>query len=168
MIGFLGTLIILRPGVNEFSLAAASVLAGCFCMAIALIIVKKLTDTETPFNMMFHMHLWMAVFSIPLAFTHWYPLSGNMLLWCYGLAVCSIIGQYSLARAYTLVDVTLTLPFDFTRLIIASIVAYFAFGEVPDIYAYIGAGIITASAVFIAHREARLRKLQRKPIIEKI
>ena len=158
-IGFIGTIIILRPGVMDFNLAAASVLGGCLFMSIALIIVKKLTNTETPFNMMFHMHLWMGVFSIPLAFINWQVLNLNMVLWCVALSVFSITGQYALARAYTLVEVTLTLPFDFTRLIIASIVAYYAFAETPDIYTYIGAGIIICSSIFIAHREARLRKM---------
>ncbi len=162
IIGFLGTLIILRPGMAEVSLPALAVLGGCFFMSIALVIVKKLTNTETPFNMMFHMHLWMGVFSIPLAFTHWHLLNMSMFIWSVALAVCSIIGHYSLARAYMLVDVTLTLPFDFTRLIIASVIAYFAFGEVPDVYAYLGAGIITASAIFIAHREAKLRRILRE------
>lgn len=158
IIGFTGTMIILRPDVAHFNLPAAAVLSGCFFMSIALIIVKKLTNTETPFNMMFHMHLWMAVFSIPIAFMHWESVNLNEIYWCVLLAALSIMGHYALARAYTLVDVTLTLPFDFTRLIIASVVAYFAFNEVPDVYAYIGSGIIIASSIFIAHREAKLRK----------
>lgn len=165
IIGFIGTLIILRPGIVEFNLAAVAVLGGCFFMSIALIIVKKLTNTETPFNMMFHMHLWMAVFSIPLAFTHWHNVDMNMIYWVFGLAIFSIAGQYSVARSYTLVDVTLTLPFDFTRLIIASIIAYFAFDEVPDLWAYLGAGIIIGSAIFIAHREAQMRKRNKKLVV---
>lgn len=167
--GFIGTLIILRPGIVDFNLAAVAVLGGCFFMSFALIIVKKLTSTETPFNMMFHMHLWMAVFSIPLGIIYWHDMTQEMLIWCYALAVFSIAGQYSVARSYTMVDVTLTLPFDFTRLIIASIIAYFFFHEVPDFWAYVGASLIIGSAIFIAHREAKLRKKQRKQvIIEKV
>lgn len=156
--GFIGTIIILRPGAMKFDIAAFAVLGGCFFTAIVFIIVKKLTKSETPFNMMFHMHLWMALFSIPLAFMAWKPIDANMLLWFYGVAVTSIIGQYSMGMAYVLVDVTFTLPFDFTRLVIASIIAYFAFGEVPNFYTYIGAGLIICSAIFIAHRESRKRK----------
>jgi drug/metabolite transporter (DMT)-like permease len=105
--------------------------------------------------MMFHMHLWMGVVSAPLAIYFWTDLSREELLLCYGIALLSIIGQYGIAKTYSLVDVTLTLPFDFTRLIVASILAYVFFAEVPDIYSYIGAGVIIASSIYIAHREAK-------------
>ena len=113
---------------------------------------------ETPFNMMFHMHLWMAIVSMPFAVIFWEELTREQLLWCYLIAALSIIGQYGIAKSYSLVDVTLTLPFDFTRLIIASILAYIFFAEVPDIYSYIGAGIIITSSTYIAYREAKRKK----------
>jgi drug/metabolite transporter (DMT)-like permease len=150
----LGTLIIIRPGFEVINHGAYIILAACFFMSIALIIVKKLTASETPFNMMFHMHLWFAILSLPLAFIHYHGMSMDKLAWSYGVAVFSIIAQYSVAKAYSLIDVTVATPFDFLRLVIASVVAYFAFGEVPDKWAYIGGISIILSTVYIAHREA--------------
>jgi drug/metabolite transporter (DMT)-like permease len=46
------------------------------------------------------------------------------------------------------------LPFDYTRLLFAALIGYTAFGEVPDTWTWIGAAVIAASAVYIAHREA--------------
>lgn len=154
VIGLIGTLIILRPGADDFNDASFYVLAGCFFQSLALIIVKKMISKESPFTMMFHMHLWMGIVSLPLAVYFWTDLTREQLLLCYGIAVLSIIGQYGIAKTYSLIDVTLTLPFDFTRLIVASILAYIFFHEVPDMYSYIGASIIVASSIYIARREA--------------
>ena len=167
-IGFIGAVIILRPGMAEFNPASFYVLGGCLFQAMALIIVKKMISKESPFTMMFHMHLWMGVVSCPLAIYFWQDLGQNELMWCYGIAILSIIGQYAIAKTYSLVEVTLTLPFDFTRLIVASILAYIFFAEVPDIYSYIGAGIIIASSIYIAHREAKKSKalpLKTTPVV---
>jgi drug/metabolite transporter (DMT)-like permease len=158
-IGFVGALIILRPSSESFNNASFYIIAACMFQACALIIVKKMISRETPFNMMFHMHLWMGVVSAPLAFVAWTELSRAELLWCYLIAALSIIGQYGIAKAYSLVEVTLTLPFDFTRLIIAATIAYFAFAEVPDVYSFIGAGIIIISSTYIAYRETRKVKI---------
>ena len=159
-IGLIGALVILRPGFAEFNPASFYVLGGCLFQAMALIIVKKMISKESPFTMMFHMHLWMGIVSTPLAIYFWTDLSRDELIWCYGIAILSIIGQYAIAKTYSLVEVTLTLPFDFTRLIVASGLAYMFFNEVPDIYSYVGAGIIIASSIYIAHREAKRSKTQ--------
>ena len=73
----------------------------------------------------------------------------------------STIAHYTLIKSYSLVDISLTLPFDFTRLIIASVIGYFAFHEVPDRWSYIGAAVIIGSAVYIAHREALHKRKNR-------
>lgn len=159
-IGFVGALVILRPNSEEFNNISLIIISACMFQAIALIIIKIMMAKETPFNMMFHMHLWMAIVSMPFAVIFWEELTREQLLWCYLIAILSIIGQYGIARSYALVDVTLTLPFDFTRLIIASILAYIFFAEVPDIYSYIGAGIIITSSTYIAYRESRRSKIK--------
>ena len=159
LIGFVGALIILRPSSESFNHASFYIISACLFQACALIIVKKMIAKESPFTMMFHMHLWMGVVSAPLAIFVWQELTKEQLVWCYGIAVLSIIGQYGIAKAYSLVDVTLTLPFDFTRLIIASTIAYFAFAETPDIYSFIGAGIIIISSTYIAYRETRKKTI---------
>ena len=156
IIGMLGTLIILRPSA-DMNHAALYVLFSCFLMSIALVLVKKMTATEKPFNMLFHMHLWMAAFSLPLAAVYWQPVSAEVFYWCILLAALSTVGHYTLIRSYSLIDVSLTVPFDFTRLVWASLIAYFAFAEVPDAYTYAGAAVIVTSAAYIAYRE-RVRK----------
>ena len=169
VVGVIGTLIILRPGYEGFNSMSFFVLGGCFFQSMALIIVKKMISKESPFTMMFHMHLWMALVSLPLAVWFWTDLTREQLLWSYGIAILSIIGQYGIAKTYSLVEVTLTLPFDFIRLLIACTLGYFFFSEVPDIYSFIGAGIIIASSIYIAHRESRKSKinlLSAKPGIE--
>lgn len=161
--GFVGTMIIIRPGIAVVDPAALYVLGSCFLMSIALVLVKKMSKTEQPFSMLFHMHLWMAVFSLPIALFIWEAPSLDAWLWASLLAVFSTAGHYTLIKSYSLVDISLTLPFDFTRLIIASIIGYFAFSEIPDRWSYIGAAVIVGSAVYIAHREAMKKRQIKTP-----
>ena len=160
IIGFVGMLIIVRPGYGNIGQGALVIVSACFFMSIALIIVKKLTNSETPFSMMFHMHLWFAICSLPFAYAYWHGMNQDKLIGCYGVAVISIIAQYAVAKSFSLIDLTLTTPFDFLRLIIASVVAYFAFGEVPDKWTYVGGTIIVVSTIYIAHREALKKRLK--------
>ncbi len=152
--GFIGTLVILRPGFEEVNQGAYIILLACMFMSMALIIVKKLTSSETPFNMMFHMHLWFALLSLPMVFIDWSGISGGEFAWACGVAIFSILAQYSVAKSFSLMDVTLTMPFDFLRLVVASVVAYFMFNEIPDLWTFAGGGLIIGSAIYIAHREA--------------
>src|SRR3546814_12371055 len=55
-------------------------------------------------------------------------------------------------------DASAVMPYDYTRLLIAAVLGWLAFGELPTIYTWIGAAIIVTSAVHIAHREAGLRQ----------
>jgi drug/metabolite transporter (DMT)-like permease len=65
------------------------------------------------------------------------------------------LGQMSLAQAFKEADITVVLPLDFTKLIWAAILGYLVFGEVPDIWVWIGGTIIFASTTYITFRERR-------------
>ncbi|MGZ9034900.1 MAG: EamA family transporter, partial [Rhodospirillales bacterium] len=59
-------------------------------------------------------------------------------------------------RAFAAADASAVLPFDFSRLIFVSILGFFFFGERPDLWTWVGAGVIVAAAAYIAHREAAM------------
>ena len=65
------------------------------------------------------------------------------------------INQRFLSRAFAAAEATAILPFDFTRLIFATIIGWLAFAELPDIWVWVGGAIIFLASVYIAHREAR-------------
>jgi drug/metabolite transporter (DMT)-like permease len=153
-VGFGGMLIIVQPEHMEVGLGLFVCLAFCLITAVILLMVKKLSASEDTFSMMFYLHLWMGYMSIPLIFFTYHELTLENILWGAGLAIISIAAHYSLVRSYTLVDLTLTAPFEFSRILMASGFAYAFLGEIPEQESYIGAAIIVASAVYIARREA--------------
>ena len=76
------------------------------------------------------------------------------------LGVIAAIAHLFLTSAYSRSDASAVLPFDYTRLPFVAVIAYFAFGEVPDVWTWVGAGIIAAATFYIAQREAQIARRQ--------
>ena len=81
--------------------------------------------------------------------------------WLAALGIFATIGHQCMVRALASTDATAIYPFDFTRLVFAALIGFAAFGEVPDLWTWVGAAVIVASSLYIAHREARLRRARR-------
>lgn len=161
VIGFLGTLVILRPGGEGFHYAFLLALIASALWAISNIIIKRLTTTESPNSIVFYMVLIMTPISLPFALYHWESLSLVQYGWLLLLAFVSNKAQMSISHAYGKADMSILQPFDFFRLVFASFIAYFAFGEIIDRWTLIGAVVIMTSTVYITHREARIKRRQK-------
>lgn len=161
-IGFLGTLIILRPGGAGFQASFMLALAASSLWAISNIIIKRLTATESPQSIVFYMTLVMTPLSLPFALYYWQPITLTQYGWLLLLGFVSNLAQISISHAYGKADISILQPFDFLRLIFASIIAYFAWGEVIDRWTLLGAVVIMTSTLYITHREARIRKRKRE------
>lgn len=158
-LGFVGMLIIVQP--NNIEVGAGVWICMVFCMmtALILLIVKKMSATERVFSMMFYLHLWMGYLSIPLIFVSYQEFNMETMLWGVVLSLTSIAAHFGLVKSYSLVPLTVTSPFEFSRILMASLLAYIFLGEIPEKESYIGAAIIIASVAYIAHRESR-KKLE--------
>lgn len=159
-LGFVGVLVVMRPGFEGFNPLSMIVIFSAVFWAISGIVIKTLLRTEKPIVITFYMTIFMTIFSAPFAYAFWGDPSAEDFIWVFGIALTSNILQYTLAKSLSMVDITFTLPFDFSRLIYTSIIAYFAFGEVLDIPATIGAVIIIFSAILTAYHESRTRKYE--------
>lgn len=76
----------------------------------------------------------------------------------FGMGACAILGHIAITRAFALLDASLVMTFEFSRLPFATAIAFAAFGEVIDKWTWIGALVIFTSAVYITRREAMLRR----------
>lgn len=72
------------------------------------------------------------------------------------LGVVATSSHICLSRSLSMSDIMAVLPYDFTHLPFVALVAFLAFGQIPDIWTWAGAGVIFSSAIYIARREARL------------
>ena len=158
LIGFSGTLVILRPGFESISTAAVLVLADAVIWAFALILVRVLARTEPPATIVAHMFAWVTPLSLVPALFVWTMPVGEVWLWILGMTLASTIGHLCATRALAIAETSAIMPFDYLRLLSFGVVGYVAFGEVPDRWTLVGAAIIAASTFYIGRREAKLAR----------
>lgn len=158
VVGFSGALIILRPGTEAFDWNALWVMATAAMWSISGIIIKSLTKTQSPVAVVFFMGLVMTPLSLPFLLLNPQIPAGEQWLWLIALGLVSALFQIALSAAIASTDLVHILPFDFSRLLFVSILAYFFFGEVLDTWTLIGALIIIASTVAATHHESRKAK----------
>jgi drug/metabolite transporter (DMT)-like permease len=160
ILGFVGVLIILRPGFLEVTPEMALPVVAAAFMATAVLIVKSLSRTEAAGTVVIYMNLILTPLSlVPALFVWRWPTSPTWLhLMLLGLFAA--LAHLALTRAYAKADASAVLPFDYARLPLIAIIAYFAFGEVPGVWTWIGATVIVASAIYIVQRESKMPRRQ--------
>jgi drug/metabolite transporter (DMT)-like permease len=158
IVGFLGAMVILRPGLEAVTLAHLLVLASAVTGAITSVVVKQLTRTEDPNTIVTYMTLLTTPFALLIALPVWEWPSLATWGWLILLGLLATIGHQASTRAFKHLDASLAASLDFVRLPIAAAIAWVAFSETPDIWTWIGGAIIAGSSVYIAHREAQLAR----------
>ena len=158
IIGFIGMLIILRPGIIDISLGIQMTLFSSFLWAVVIIITKKLTKDDSAITILTYQYTFMSISSFFIVLFFWQIPSLNTFLIIFLAALCGSILHISLNHSYKLVDVSLTQPYSFVGLIFASIYGYFIFGEFPDLFTWLGAFVIFIGIFIITYREVMLNK----------
>ena len=158
ILGFIGMLIIIRPGMIEVSFGVYMILISSLLWAIMIIITKKLSKEESSITILSYQYLLMFIISFIFALFNWQTPSQNTIFYLFLAGLSGTIFHLTLYQAYKLVDVSLIQPYSFLVLVFASILGYFVFDEVPDIYTWIGAGIIFIGIIIISIREMQINK----------
>jgi drug/metabolite transporter (DMT)-like permease len=158
--GFIGALVILRPGFGDVDPAALIVVFSSVCWAGALITVKRLSATDSVVCIVTWNSVLLTVLSLPVAIPVWITPGGEQLLWLVLIGVLATLGHLAMTGAFKASDATVVFPVDYTRLVWASIIGYLAFSEIPDVWTWVGGTIIFASTTYIAYREAALRRVR--------
>jgi drug/metabolite transporter (DMT)-like permease len=157
-VGFIGVLVMVRPGAETFNAAALFALMDSLSIAFLVTLVKRLPPGETPLGMMFYFGVFSTIAALPPALFVWqWPTTSEWAL----LVVIGILGALSQSfwiRAYRAGEASLVAPFDYLRLLFAGIAGYLAFAESIDIWTVLGAAIIVISTVYIARREGRVAR----------
>lgn len=161
LIGFLGMLVVVRPGFEDIHIGILAALMGAMAMAGSLLCVKKLSATEPTQVIILYGNTLCLPISLLLALNYWQPMTwhdaGVMAI----IGVVSSTAQWFLAKALSMADAGAVLPMDFMRLVFVTIIGIALFGETPDLFTLVGAGLILVSTVYIARREAAGRAAAR-------
>ncbi len=154
-LGFSGALIILQPGAQAVSAGALAVLASNAVWAIALVVIKVLARTDSSVTATLYATLLQTPVSFTFALFYWQTPTLAQLAWLIGIGICGSIAQICLAESFRHADATLVLPIDFTKLIWASLIGYFFFGQVPEIWIWVGALVVCSAVFYNAWQERR-------------
>lgn len=155
--GFLGVLVILRPGV-AFTAAMLVPVIGALLAALVAIQMKQLSKLDAPDTIVFYTYLlWVPLSLVPALFQWVWP-GPTVWLWLIATGVLGTLGQWLWTRALRLGEVSALQPISFVQLPIVVLFGWLLFGEVIDMWTAIGAGIVFGANGYIAHREAVLSR----------
>ena len=159
-LGFLGAMIIVRPGFIALDLGAILVMASSAIWACAILIIKSLARTESSLTITTYQNIFLIPFTLIAAYFFWSWPGWTLLGMFAVMGIFGSMAHVAMAESLKLAEATAILPYDFVRLIWASCIGFVVFGEIPEIWTWIGGTIIFASTTYIAFREAQLRRRQ--------
>lgn len=158
VIGFIGALIIIRPGFIELQPGSLMVLGSSFIWGVVMINIKALGTSESSLTSTAYMAVMMTPLSIIPALFHWsWPAPGT--IGCFAaMGALGTLAHISLAQAFREAEATAVLPADFLRMLWASLFGFVFFGEVPEALVWVGGAMIFGATIYIAYRESRLAR----------
>ena len=158
ILGFCGMLIILRPGLIDISVGIYMALFSSFLWSVVIIITKKISKDDSSITILSYQSVFMSIFSFFIVLFFWETPSLITFIYLFFAALSGTILHLALNHAYKLVDVSMTQPYSFLSLVFASIIGYFVFSEIPDLFTWLGAVVIFIGVLIISYREMKLDK----------
>lgn len=169
IVGFIGVLVMTRPGAGVWQAAALVPLLGAVFYALAMISIRKLTATEGSGTIVFYFTLFATLAGLATAPLGWvdpalawaWPARGDWLI-VLAIGLMGGCGQILITIAFRCAPVSVVAPFDYMALVYGFILGFMFFAEVPDAYLIIGGVIVVASGIYIVHRETVVARERRR------
>lgn len=158
ILALIGALILLRPTPDSFQPAALLALGAAMIMGFELIFMKKLAGRENPFQILLVNNFIGLCIATCAVLPFWHPPTPAQWVTLAGIGCCMAIAQTCFVNAMARADASFVAPFSYATLIFAAAYDAVIFGVHPDGITYIGAAIILTGALWLALREARLKK----------
>ncbi|MBP9692628.1 MAG: DMT family transporter [Alphaproteobacteria bacterium] len=165
-VGFSGVLIMMRPGSAVFSLGGLSAFIGGILWALALVMGRKLSKTESEFSLTFW--FWIACFLLSALYVPFCWQTPSLLDWGF-FAASGIVGGVALlaiTRAFTLAPASVVGPLDYFILVLGALIGYVVWGDIPDVFVILGASILVLSGLYLVFQETRRKPLVLFPVVE--
>jgi drug/metabolite transporter (DMT)-like permease len=160
IVGFIGVLFITNP-TSGIEWPMLMMLAAAFGWALVANITRILGETENTSTMLFYTLFGFAVVLTVPQFWIWQPINLQTLGLIASITIFGVIAQFCLTKAYSIASPSLIAPFEYTALIWSATLGFLIWGDVPDIYAMIGAALIVGSGLYIIHRETIVNRTNR-------
>ena len=153
--GFVGTMIILRPDAGNLGHGEFLVLGSALAWAAAIIVIKILGRTDSSVTITAYMYLIMTPITLIAAIFDWTWPTAAQYAWLVAIGLTGALGHVLMAEALRRAATHVVTPFDFFRLVWATLAGMVLFGETPDVYVWAGGAIVIASVSYIVWREHR-------------
>ena len=154
-VGFLGVLIVLRPGAGDFEPAALWALAGVLGMTTRDLATRALPKSvSTVFAATWALLAVMAAGAVLVPFTGgWQPIDGITAVWVAGMILSGALAYLSITLAMRTGEVSAIASFRYTRIVFAMLIGYIVFAERPDLWVWVGTVVIVISGIYTLARE---------------
>lgn len=153
--GFIGVLIIVRPGIGIVDPAAGLVLMAAIGYGLSLVLVKRLTLENSPGAIV----AWMILIQLPLgliaALTDWRPVHLSDVPWMLVAGIGALSAHYCMAQALRRLEASIVMPVDFLRVPLAALAGYWLYNEAIDFWVFLGGAIILLSNLQAVRAEGR-------------
>jgi drug/metabolite transporter (DMT)-like permease len=161
MAGFIGALIIIRPGVQPVELGALLTVGSAAVWGFTLITIKILSRTDSAITITAYMVLLMSPLSLLPALFYWTWPEPAAWFWLVFSGVTGTVAQLLMTQSFRVADATVVMPFDFTKIVWGALIGYLAFGEAVDFWTFAGAAVIFSGVTYITYRERNLAASER-------
>jgi drug/metabolite transporter (DMT)-like permease len=155
--GFVGVLIVIRPGSGTFDAAALLPLLSAVCWAFSMVVTRRMGHHDKPLTTLFYSTVVGLVLSSAALPFVWRPASAADWMLIVAMGGLHAGGQYFLIAGLMRGAASLLAPFTYSQIVWSTLLGYFIFGALPTAWTWSGAALIVASGVYIAHRE-RVRR----------
>ncbi len=153
VVGFIGVLIILRPGVGAISIGAAWSLGGALGFAIMTLSVKALARSEHPVMITVYFTLFSVAVLGAFLPAVWREPDLAGYAWLLGQGMLCGTGQLLMSTSLKLAPASTVTPFSYTIIIYGLVIGYFWFGDLPDPFMLLGSAVLIGSCLYLARRE---------------
>ena len=158
ILGFIGVIIILRPGIIEISIGAYMVLTSTLLWSTVIIITKYMSKSDSPMTIITYQYTFVSIFTLPLAIFYWSNLSLSSVFYSIMAAIVGTVLHLCINTSYKMASLTILQPVWFSQLLWATIFSLILFNESIDYFTYIGGSLVFISVLIITYRENYLKK----------
>ena len=156
-VGFMGSLLVIRPGFGEVPPGAGYVLAAAAAFAGYNLLTRRVAGDGGHWQVLVFQMLAGTLLTTPLLMIGWHTPDAFALMLFAGMGLASVGGHYLLIRAYQFAPAPVLAPFSYFEIISATVLGFAVFGDFPDKLTWAGVAIIAASGIYIGFRERRMK-----------
>lgn len=159
LVGFLGVLLVVRPGMDGMHWAMLVLLGGITCYSFYLILTRQIAGKEDPVTSVFYTALFGAIFmSLPMPWVWQTPETGQAWAFMLLTGIFGGFAHFLIIIAHQYAPASLLAPFYYTQIVWSVLVGFIAFGDKPDGFTIAGAGVVIASGLYLMARERQTKR----------